>query len=165
MTAMQCTQPYCGLQVHARGLCDKHYLAAKRLKKRLAAGIERRPDFSERDREMIALFEEGLALREIGTRLGVTKNTVVGRLWRLGISRRDDSLSPHTHAGRMAMLDMFPEPGCCLYSLGNPDEIGFRFCASPEARERPYCPTHMRVAYVAHPSLAGSAGALARVSG
>src|SRR5260370_38235710 len=35
------------------------------------------------------LFEEGLPTSEIGRRMGLTKNTIIGRLHRNGMSRRE----------------------------------------------------------------------------
>ena len=35
------------------------------------------------------LFEEGLPTSEIGRRMGLTKNTIIGRLHRNGMTRRE----------------------------------------------------------------------------
>ena len=43
---------------------------------------------SERIQTLIALWNEGLTTSEIGRRLGITKNAVVGKVHRLGLKKR-----------------------------------------------------------------------------
>jgi len=43
----------------------------------------------ERVETLNRLFEEGLPTSEIGRRMGLTKNTIIGRLHRNGMSRRE----------------------------------------------------------------------------
>ena len=44
------------------------------------------------------LFEEGLPTSEIGRRMGLTKNTVIGRLHRNGMTRRETGPEIHSAA-------------------------------------------------------------------
>ena len=46
----------------------------------------------ERIKILIALWEEGLPTSEIGRRLGVTKNAVVGKVHRLGLKKRQSPI-------------------------------------------------------------------------
>ena len=46
------------------------------------------PWTSERIQSLIALWNEGLTTSEIGRRLGITKNAVVGKVHRLGLKKR-----------------------------------------------------------------------------
>ena len=49
---------------------------------------------SERVERLNELFEEGLPTAEIGRRLGLTKNAVIGRLHRSAMTRRDPAPKP-----------------------------------------------------------------------
>lgn len=47
---------------------------------------------SERIKVLMGLWEEGLPTSEIGRRLGVTKNSVVGKVHRLGLKKRQSPI-------------------------------------------------------------------------
>lgn len=47
----------------------------------------------ERTNALMALWDEGLPTAEIGRRLGVTKNAVVGKVHRLGLPKRGSPIS------------------------------------------------------------------------
>ena len=47
---------------------------------------------SERIEQLSLLWDEGITTAEIGRRIGVTKNAVIGKVHRLGLSGRYDSL-------------------------------------------------------------------------
>lgn len=68
------------------------------------------------------LWEEGLPTAEIGRRLGITKNAVIGKAWR---------------------LDLPPAP-----RFGRPGTANFRFCRQPVLTGKPYCAAHCRISYV-----------------
>ena len=71
------------------------------------------------------LFEEGLPTSEIGRRMGLTKNTIIGRLHRNGMSRRETG--PKFVPQRN--LFEFSGPGCLWPATGS------RFVASQSATE------------------------------
>jgi GcrA cell cycle regulator len=103
---------------------------------------------------LIALWTEGLSTSEIGHRLGITKNAVVGKVHRLGLPKR------HTSSARKAAEAIEPstvirleglKAGMCSWPDGEPGTEGFRFCGEPAIEGRPYCAAHCERAYV-HPS-------------
>jgi hypothetical protein len=59
-------------------------------------GSGRRRD-AERDREMVRLYAEGLSLRDVGRRLGLSRQAVAKALERQGVPRRP--------RGRRSILD------------------------------------------------------------
>lgn len=70
-----------------------------------------------------------------------TRNTVLGRVHRLGWSRPMPKRPPRA---RLAIV----EHKGCRWPIGNPGEPGFRFChAMPVVLARPYCEKHCAVAY------------------
>src|ERR1700747_1127861 len=90
-----------------------------------------------------SLWDEGLSTAEIGRRLGVTKNAVVGKAHRLALDPRPSPLK-RPRAPRVA-----PALGpACSWPEGHPGERGFRFCGKRPLPGKPYCAEHSQVAYV-----------------
>jgi len=152
------------------------------------------------------LWDEGLSTAEIGRRLGVSKNAVVGKAHRLDLParpspiRRDGSGgggAPRRSAPRRVASPTLPQlsststlsgmssstPGpavvshlavmavkpvpvppparvavpaprpygrvvTCCWPLGEPGTRTFRFCDDPSEPGKPYCPDHVKLAYV-----------------
>lgn len=97
------------------------------------------PDRVER---LNQLFAEGLPTAEIGRRLGLTKNAVIGRLHRSAMSRREPIAKPP----RRNVFE-FSGPSC-MWPYGHPNDANFRFCGARPMPGKPYCPEHAAVAYV-----------------
>ncbi len=114
------------------------------------------PDVWTDDRisKLKKLWSEGLTTGEIGKRLGVSKNAVVGKAHRLGLKSRP---SPIRRAGKKA------EPKkeeakvytlanlttmTCRWPIGDPKEENFHFCGKPIFQTKPYCAEHCAAAYV-----------------
>jgi GcrA cell cycle regulator len=94
------------------------------------------------------LWDEGLPAAEIGRRLGISKNAVLGKAWRLALPPRRP---PNTPLPAPEIAEIVPPgPGRCRWPLGEPGTPDFRFWNEPAAPERPYCETHCRCAYVRH---------------
>jgi GcrA cell cycle regulator len=91
------------------------------------------------------MAEQGLLYSEIGNRLGVSKNAVIGRATRMGLRRRVRSPTPPPGRALLADLDDYQ----CRFPFGNPGEEGFGFCGAPVAAGKPYCPEHCERAYQA----------------
>ena len=94
------------------------------------------------DRRLIELVNSGVRpIRRIATELGVTKNTVSGRLWRLQIFLKEKEKPPHP------MMSV-PTNGC-LWPNVDRETVATEFCGKPHAGPGlPYCPTHMERAYM-----------------
>ncbi|MGC2854322.1 GcrA family cell cycle regulator [Novispirillum sp. DQ9] len=126
----------------------------------------------ERIEELKSLWAEGLTTGEIGKRLGVSKNAVVGKAHRLGLKGRP---SPIKRAGTPAaaattaaapakpakakpaeakqppakirsVVDLSAHT--CRWPIGDPREPGFHFCGAPSLAGKPYCAEHSAIAYV-----------------
>jgi len=89
------------------------------------------------------LFDEGLPTSENGRRMGLTKNTIIGRLHRNGMSRRETG--PKFVPQRNFFE--FSGPGC-LWPQGHPDDAEFHFCGARPLAGKPYCASHSAIAYV-----------------
>jgi GcrA cell cycle regulator len=143
------------------------------------------------------LWDEGLSTADIGRRLGLTKNAVVGKAHRLDLParpspiRRDGQPRPvYVRKPRILRETLPPLLSClssptpppeprkafipriknpeapmsrptaaksvfvgppkpCCWPLGDPrDRENFRFCMDPSEPGKPYCPDHVKLAYM-----------------
>jgi GcrA cell cycle regulator len=84
----------------------------------------------ERVEQLMDLFDEGLPTAEIGRRMGVSKNTIIGKLCRLGQCRKSAcTTTPNP----------FPGSGACVWPHGDPGDAGFHFCGAKALPGKPYC--------------------------
>ena len=121
----------------------------------------------DRIKTLMALWAEGVSTLEIGRRLGVTKNSVVGKVHRLGLPKRQSPISSSPRTPRViktaAPISIKPQAvpisadmvkmeelttGMCKWPEGEPDHEDFRFCGLPAIEGKPYCAAHCARAYV-----------------
>ena len=96
----------------------------------------------ERVERLAELFALGLPTAEIGRRLGLTKNAVIGRLNRNAMTRR---VAPPKPPRRNVFEFAGPS---CLWPHGHPSDANFRFCGARPLPGKPYCPEHAAIAYI-----------------
>jgi GcrA cell cycle regulator len=131
-----------------------------------------RPWGEAEDAALAKMWAEGLNAAQIARALGTgrSRNAVVGRLHRRGLSRRADpnrrlrslprppsipriKAEPYSPAAEpisplgagvslMELGDL-----TCRYPLGDPQEPSFTFCGRTRDRDCPYCIGHARIAY------------------
>ena len=107
----------------------------------------------ERIALLTQLWTEGIATSEIGRRLDVTKNAVVGKVHRLGLPKRQSPIQRKPAAKKKApepevvTLDKL-RPGMCAWPIGDPGTPGFHFCGEKSTEGKPYCEPHCEQAYV-----------------
>lgn len=100
----------------------------------------------ERTGALIAFWNDGLTAREIGDRLGVSKNAVIGKAFRLELAKRRTPAPPTPEDPTVIHLAGL-KPGMCRWPLGETDGAGFHFCGEVAAHGKPYCPAHCTLAY------------------
>lgn len=127
----------------------------------------------ERVEQLKKLWIEGLSASQIARVLGeVTRNAVIGKVHRLGLSGRVTPARPerprYAKSPRRMLKPVLPptpvfeepepEPGewttvmtlkerMCKWPIGNPGEESFRFCGRRAGDGMPYCNEHARKAY------------------
>ncbi len=97
---------------------------------------------------LIALWNEGLTTSEIGVRLGITKNAVVGKVHRLGLPKRGSPIKPKPEKPVNVVSMAKLRPGMCVWPSGDPGSEDFHFCGDPIVPGKPYCLEHCERAYV-----------------
>ena len=102
---------------------------------------------AERTRALKELWKEGLSTSEIGRRLGLTKNAVIGKAHRLALPRRPSPIRRQVREAEVIRLDAL-STGMCSWPEGEPGTRGFRFCGKPTLPGKPYCANHCARAYV-----------------
>lgn len=119
----------------------------------------------DRIKTLMALWEEGHPTSEIGRRLGVTKNSVVGKVHRLGLKKRQSPIRQASSAPRpkpiktkTAKVAIKPPAesvkmeeltsSMCCWPEGEPGTDELHFCGHPVMEDKPYCEAHCARAYV-----------------
>lgn len=101
-----------------------------------------------------SLWNEGLSTSEMGVRLGITKNAVVGKVHRLGLPKRQSPI--RTPVRRVVETEVRTDvvrieeltTSMCRWPMGEPGAHGFDFCGRSSVDGRPYCDEHCARAYV-----------------
>ena len=113
----------------------------------------------ERVERLRVLWRKGLSTAEIGRELGVSKNSVVGKAYRM----KDMEPRPSPIVGRVTgravgrAKPARPQrigdpvelgPQMCRWPFGDPGDADFHFCGKQVAPGKPYCQPHCELAYV-----------------
>jgi GcrA cell cycle regulator len=101
----------------------------------------------ERTAALITLWNEGICASQIGRRLSVTKNAVIGKAFRLQLVKRRSSSPAQPDDQSVIRLECLGA-GMCSWPLGATDKDGFHFCGAAAVAGKPYCPTHCSEAYL-----------------
>lgn len=97
----------------------------------------------ERVDELKILWDEGVSTMEIGRRLGMSKNAIIGKAHRIG-------LKPRRASKRMKSARVIRLAGQgCQWPTGDPLNEDFNFCGEPCAQGKSYCEDHYAQAYIA----------------
>jgi GcrA cell cycle regulator len=103
--------------------------------------------------ELTRLWDAGFSTSEIGKRIGVSKNAVVGKAHRLGLISRPSPIKRTAPPPPVisAAPKTYAQPGgrTCSWPIGDPRKPGFAFCSEHALPGKPYCAQHAQMAYVA----------------
>lgn len=95
---------------------------------------------------------KGTKAATIGKMLDVSKSAVLGKVYRLGLPKRQTSRRSKPPSPLAAFECAPSQPSrTCQWPHGEPGKDGFHFCGAPSAtsgaRRHPYCSEHMSKAY------------------
>jgi GcrA cell cycle regulator len=93
--------------------------------------------------QLSALWKEGLSTAEIGRRLNISKNAVVGKAHRLMLDPRPSPLK-RPPAPRVVGIT----GPTCSWPHGHPGDKDFHFCGKRPVQGKSYCAEHAQLAYV-----------------
>ena len=91
------------------------------------------------------LWADGRSASEIALTLGdVTRNAVIGKAHRLGLSGRPSPIKriPKRGANILGLTERM-----CKWPVGDPKDVDFHFCGQPIIHPTPYCLEHSAQAY------------------
>ncbi len=95
------------------------------------------------------MWAQGASARDIAERLGgITRNAVIGKAYRLGLSGQVAAPKPAPEKPRRPLTNILNlTDRMCRWPSGHPDQAGFGFCGRPVTSGRPYCREHCARAY------------------
>ncbi len=123
-------------------------------------------------------WRQGLSTAEIGRRLGISKNAVVGKAHRLELPPRPSPIKarpaqpaiaaapaakvkprlvPRTQGSPVKLVRHNGSGPACQWPSGHPGQPDFHFCGRPAAHGKPYCAEHAARAYVGSKSRSDAA--------
>jgi GcrA cell cycle regulator len=89
------------------------------------------------------LWGSGKTAAEIAEALGdVTRNAVIGKANRLGLSQKAPTAAPPKPKKKS-----LPSHRSCQWPIGHPGEPDFHFCGAEAIPGKPYCLKHCKMAY------------------
>jgi GcrA cell cycle regulator len=99
----------------------------------------------ERIEQLRSLWSKGVSASEIAEILGdVTRNAVIGKAHRLGLSGRPSPIKkkPTKGATILSLTERM-----CKWPHGDPKHADFHFCGKSALQGLPYCAEHAALAY------------------
>ena len=117
----------------------------------------------ERLKKLVALWDEGLSISVIGKQLGVSRNSIAGKVSRLGLKRHPAKSAPQDTPGgaattlssmdasklplKLALRKIDWSQSKCSWPIGDPKSNDFSFCGLDVVQGKPYCNEHCFEAY------------------
>lgn len=115
----------------------------------------------EKVKQLKKLWVKGKSTIEIAKELGMSKNSVIGKVHRLDLTARPSPIKKKQgvqKAVRPVLSDkcrlMDLRTNTCRWPIGDPSDDDFHFCGHPTTTGKPYCPEHCKAAYTSLKELA-----------
>ena len=112
-------------------------------------------------KQLKKLWGKGKSTVEIAKELGISKNSVIGKVHRLNLVARPSPIKKvapvvqkpvKKAAGKCGLMDL--KTSTCRWPIGEPTDEDFHFCGKQTVMGKPYCPDHCQIAYTSLKELA-----------
>ncbi len=101
------------------------------------------------------LWLKGSTTAEIAKKLGLSKNSIIGKVHRLNLENRPSPIKKATpikkvkvtpqKAERIGIMEL--KINTCRWPIGDPVDEDFHFCGKNTVMGKPYCAEHCAMAY------------------
>ena len=119
---------------------------------------------SDKIKQLKKLWTKGKSTVEIAKELGISKNSVIGKVHRLDLTARPSPIKKKEVkvvptktvkkkiVGKCHLMDL--KNNTCRWPIGEPENEDFHFCGKPTVTGKPYCSAHCEEAYTSLKELA-----------
>ena len=114
--------------------------------------------------KLTKMLAKGMSARQIAEDFGVTRNSVIGKANRLGLSVQAEKKAKASSPAKAEKPKKAPakvkreiihiaqptsptSESACQWPIGDPGTPEFKFCYEPAKAGRPYCEEHCDIAY------------------
>ena len=101
------------------------------------------------------MWQVGKPTAIIAKTLGMSKNSIIGKVHRLNLKVRPSPIKTDTVKVKKAPQKVIEKVGLmdlklttCRWPIGDPKDDDFCFCGKPTVTGKPYCSEHCKEAYV-----------------
>lgn len=109
----------------------------------------------EKVKNLKKLWLKGATTAEIAKKLGLSKNSIIGKVHRLNLETRPSPIKKAAPAKKVKVVARRPERigimelklNTCRWPIGDPMEEDFHFCGKNTVMGKPYCAEHCKMAY------------------
>ncbi len=109
----------------------------------------------EKIKNLKKLWQKGATTAEIAKKLGLSKNSIIGKVHRLNLETRPSPIKKtapvkkaketKTTNERIGIMEL--KLNTCRWPIGDPTDDDFHFCGKNTATGKPYCAEHCAMAY------------------
>ena len=101
------------------------------------------------------LWLKGATTAEIAKKLGLSKNSIIGKVHRLNLETRPSPIKKAVSVKKVKKTPQKPERigimdlkiNTCRWPIGDPTDEDFHFCGKNTVMGKPYCAEHCAMAY------------------
>lgn len=106
-------------------------------------------------------WRDGMSITDIGRKLAMSRNAVVGKAHRIGLQGRASPIVRRAVApAAVVAAPVAHRPGVhCKWPIGDPRTDRFGFCTKESLPGRPYCADHCAQAYATWATAGGASSA------
>jgi len=108
----------------------------------------------EKIKQLTKMWSKGATTAEIAKKLGLSKNSIIGKVHRLNLETRPSPIKKATPAKKAKVVKKSQHVGImdlklntCRWPIGDPTDEDFHFCGATTVVGKPYCAEHCAMAF------------------